>query len=625
MLENDEKSYAPKKVYLPPYRPEEELKSKFSLSHQLLFLSIALGLGFAYLVWRVGSSNWSAFYVSFPLLLAEFLEWGIVLILGFHIVLFFDKKKKPKQIAVEDIDKKVDIFIPTYNESIDILIPTITFAKNVNGVNKVWVLDDGDRGEIKGLSEELGVEYIRRDDNLNAKAGNINNALKFTDSDYLIIIDADHFIAPDYIQKVLPFFYDSSDMALVQVPHDFYNVDSFDHFPKKYKKKMYSWHEQIAFFHYIQPSRSNVNCAFWCGSGAMVDTKILKSIGGIATESICEDFETTILLHSKGYKTRYLDERMIYGLAPRNWEEYIGQRKRWCLGGIQAIVKKWKEYKTLNSIQKVCHFLVGFQWLFCFRTLAYLYTPIVCILFDVNPMNVNILQFLIFWFIVNGLYSLVLYSIAPVYFRPVISFLVELRKISPVFAGLKDFLFKKQEIKFEVTDKGVSKKKIEKTRVSYLFYAFYFGYPIIGLLAVIVYFFRGNIFFTEISIQSLTLISFWTLVSIFLVDKTIRQIMDKRFSRLSQRRYYRFPASFKINVDNIEVPVEYYNVLGLSVKDFDAEIGQKVVLKEFGKKIIMDVTYKNDKSTVLEFLPNDFKSKSLVCNNLISFERERKL
>ena len=42
---------------------------------------------------------------------------------------------------------------------------------------RVLLLDDGRREEFRDFAAQVGVEYITRDNNAHAKAGNINHAL----------------------------------------------------------------------------------------------------------------------------------------------------------------------------------------------------------------------------------------------------------------------------------------------------------------------------------------------------------------------------------------------------------------------------------------------------------------
>ncbi len=45
--------------------------------------------------------------------------------------------------------------------------------------------------------------------------------------------------------------------------------------------------------------------------------------GGVATETIAEDFHTTIKMHEAGWRTHYHDEILVQGLAPLDLDGYL--------------------------------------------------------------------------------------------------------------------------------------------------------------------------------------------------------------------------------------------------------------------------------------------------------------
>ena len=150
-----------------------------------------------------------------------------------------------------------------------------------------WVLDDGRREDVRELAERFGARYLTRPTNEHAKAGNINNALAYTQrTSCLLILDADHVPQPDILDATIGYF-DNPSVAVVQTPHDFGNHDSFQHFET-------GRHDQSMFFEMIMPGKDRHNGAFWCGSAALILRQALEGIGGIATETIAEDFHTTI-------------------------------------------------------------------------------------------------------------------------------------------------------------------------------------------------------------------------------------------------------------------------------------------------------------------------------------------
>lgn len=123
---------------------------------------------------------------------------------------------------------EADIFITTWNESVEILRYTLLAARQVSHVRAVWLLDDGCRPEMGALAKELGVKYVARQDRSHAKAGNLNNALSLSDAPFIAIFDCDHAPSPDFLERTLGYFLDPK-VAFVQTPQDFYNVDSFQH------------------------------------------------------------------------------------------------------------------------------------------------------------------------------------------------------------------------------------------------------------------------------------------------------------------------------------------------------------------------------------------------------------
>ena len=67
----------------------------------------------------------------------------------------------------------------------------------------VYILDDGNREEFRAFAIEAGIGYMTRDDNLQAKAGNINNALKSLSAPYVAIFDSDHVPTRSFLQMTM--------------------------------------------------------------------------------------------------------------------------------------------------------------------------------------------------------------------------------------------------------------------------------------------------------------------------------------------------------------------------------------------------------------------------------------
>ncbi len=238
-----------------------------------------------------------------------------------------------RSLPREDLPS-VDVFIPTYNEELDVLERTIVGALGLDYPNfTVWVLDDGRRDWLREFCERKGARYLTRPDNSYAKAGNINHALQHTSGDLVAIFDADVVAHRNFLYRTVGFFADAG-IGCVQTRQEFFNKD-----PIQTNLGLYRFwpEEQRFFFDRVMPSRDAWDCAFCCGAGSITRRRDLMAIGGVPTGSVTEDMLTTLTLLRHGAITRYLNERLSVGLSPESVSAFFVQRQRWCRGNVQQI------------------------------------------------------------------------------------------------------------------------------------------------------------------------------------------------------------------------------------------------------------------------------------------------
>jgi cellulose synthase (UDP-forming) len=229
----------------------------------------------------------------------------------------------------------VDVYIPTYNEPLDVVEKSIVGALSLDYPNlAVWVLDDGRRPWLKEFCAAKGVGYITRGSNAHAKAGNINHALRQTDAEFVAIFDADFIPQRDFLMRTMGFFEDPK-VGIVQVPHAFYNHDPMQA-NLALRKSLPD--DQRFFFEAIMPSRDGWDAAFCCGSNSVTRRAAMRAVGdALPTDSITEDMLLSLVLLRQGYVTRYLCERLAFGLAPESITAFFVQRQRWARGAMQML------------------------------------------------------------------------------------------------------------------------------------------------------------------------------------------------------------------------------------------------------------------------------------------------
>ncbi|MFI4927424.1 MAG: UDP-forming cellulose synthase catalytic subunit, partial [Burkholderiales bacterium] len=229
----------------------------------------------------------------------------------------------------------VDIYIPTYNEPLSVIKPTVFAAQGIDWPSdklRVYLLDDGDRPALRAFARAAGVGYLTRTGNQNAKAGNINNALRLTQGEYIAIFDCDHVPVRSFLQASMGTFSKDPRCALVQTPHHFFSPDPFE-------RNLATFHrvpsENYLFYGLVQSGNDLWNASFFCGSCAVLKRGPLEEIGGIAVETVTEDAHTALKLHRRGYTTAYLPTLQAAGLATETLGGHIKQRTRWARGMAQ--------------------------------------------------------------------------------------------------------------------------------------------------------------------------------------------------------------------------------------------------------------------------------------------------
>jgi cellulose synthase (UDP-forming) len=304
---------------------------------------IALVWGAGYLTWRIGWSGEGANPIAFGMLLATEI-YGLY---ALAILAWFSWSRPATQRPVATPGRKVDVYVCTYDEPAEVVMATLAGCRALTYPHTTYLLDDGRRSEMRELAELAGAEYLTREDNSHAKAGNLNAALPRTGGELVFVLDADHVPMPDALDALVGYF-DDDRMAIVQTPHDFFNHDSVQHYNV-------SRHEQSLFYRVVCPGKDRHGAAYWCGSAALISRPALLEIGGVATETIAEDFHTTIRLQRYGWRTRYHDEVLVQGLAPHDLDGYLLQRDRWARGNLAVfrLPESPLRAKTLNPIQRL--------------------------------------------------------------------------------------------------------------------------------------------------------------------------------------------------------------------------------------------------------------------------------
>jgi cellulose synthase (UDP-forming) len=353
-----------------------------------LLVALFVAVSVWYLTWRLGTFNAEARWFSLIVYAAEVFGFGGALL---HI--FMCWRLSVRRAAPPLPGLSVDVFVPTYNESVALVRKTLLAARAMDYPHKTWLLDDGRRPEMEKLARSLGCEYLARGDNLHAKAGNLNHALARSSGAFIAVFDADHAPRHDFLTKTLGYFRNPR-VAFVQTPQDFYNLDSYQHRWGAAGRTV--WTEQALFFRVIQRGKDYWNAAFFCGSCAVVRRSALEEIGGFATGTVTEDLHTSIRLHARGHLSVYHAEPVAFGLAPESIEPFIGQRVRWGQGAMHVWRKEGiLSHRGLGVAQRLNYFASVLTYFDGWQKAIFYLAPAVVLMTGALPLRVGTPEFLL--------------------------------------------------------------------------------------------------------------------------------------------------------------------------------------------------------------------------------------
>lgn len=444
-------------------------------SDRCAFGAITATLLLVYLAWRWTQTlpDWQ---MTFPSLWAHVFFGFEIMTLAYTLISIVTLTRSSNHTPAADAGEaalrrsrsvpRVDIFIATYNEGLEILEKTIVAALAIDYPDfRVWVLDDTRRDWLKAFCAQVGANYVTRPDNTHAKAGNLNNGLQHSaraghggGAPYIMVLDADFAPNKNILLRTIGLF-DDPKVGVVQTPQFYYNAD-----PIQYNlRSTECWvDEQRAFFDVMQPAKDAWGTAFCIGTSFVVRRDALGRIGGFPTGTVTEDIHLTYRLMPHGYITRWLNERLSVGLSAEGLPEYISQRSRWGLGTIQvALTADGPLRGSGYTLGQRLHYVHGLlHWLSRPFTLMLLAGPLLYWYFDVPTLYGEPIQFLAY-----GVPALLVYWAYSIWVTgsralPIFTEVTQIVSALAVTATLASAFVKPFGRPFKVTNKGLDRSKL---------------------------------------------------------------------------------------------------------------------------------------------------------------------
>lgn len=402
-------------------------------------------------------------------LLITLLFWITVLI-GLYIsvfwmVMFFESRfkdassnRKPKRFPV------VSILVPSYNAGSTIVqcLQAVANLKYPKNKLEVIIIDDGSTDSTfsqasKFIKQHSYMRILQQSNQ--GKATALNNALATTSGEFFACIDADSFIEPDTLHKMMCMFEErGKDLVIVTPAMKVYKpttilerLQNFEYLIAMLINRINTGLESI----YVAP-----------GPFSVYRTNIVKKHGGFDVHNLTEDMEIAYRMQKHRYKIAQCYDGYVYTQAPTTLKQLYKQRKRWYKGGFLNLLK----YRSMLFNPSYGHF--GMYQI-----------PLTLVSFFMAFLVLFFFSYFVIYPLANTIYNLYLVNFDLLPYLASLSFKFDLLSLnmsmlSVLFASFLVGVF------LLVASHTNAREKIRLVTVSYLVPYFLFYYLVIGFFCV---------------------------------------------------------------------------------------------------------------------------------------------
>jgi cellulose synthase (UDP-forming) len=270
-------------------------------------------------------------------------------------------------------------------EPYGMIIRTLESIVAVRYPHTTYLCDEGDDPFLRAECSRLGVIYVTRIEKKNAKAGNVNNALRQATGELCVVLDPDHEVTPDFLDQVLPYFEDTT-VGYVQVVQAYGNQ----------KDSLVALGAAEQTYHFYGPlmmGMNSYNTVQAIGANCTFRRAALDSIGGHAA-GLTEDMHTAMRMHAAGWKSIYAPVVVSRGLVPSTLGAFYSQQLKWSRGTFDLLFHVYpKLFKQFTWRQRLHYLTVPLYFFSGVVALIDIVVPIASLLLLQFPWHLSLPQF----------------------------------------------------------------------------------------------------------------------------------------------------------------------------------------------------------------------------------------
>jgi len=237
----------------------------------------------------------------------------------------------------------ITIVVPAFNEEASIGATIDNLKEQTVPIEKIIVVDDCSSDRTSEISLKKGATVVRTHQNQGTKAMAQNYVIPQIVSDLIVTIDADTTLAPDAIEKTLPWFNDplTASVCGFVVP-----------------QKIETLWERGRFIEYVfgitihKRAQNNIGLVMVSsGCFSVFRTEYLKLMGGFDSRTMAEDMDLTWNFLLEGYHIYCEQEAYCYPFDPPTLKIFVNQIDRWYRSFFQNVaIHRFKKKKGLGVL-----------------------------------------------------------------------------------------------------------------------------------------------------------------------------------------------------------------------------------------------------------------------------------
>lgn len=240
----------------------------------------------------------------------------------------------------------VTIAVPAFNEESTLAATLKSLLELDYPAEKVQVIvvDDGSTDRTHtialkfahaGCADSPDITVIHNEKN-SGKADSLNRALYLARGELFGALDADSFVDPAALRKMVGYFADPSVMAVtpslkIYHPTTFWQkIQYVEYLLGVYLRKVFSYFGSI----HVTP-----------GPFTIFRKSFFETYGPYDSNNLTEDIEVALRIQHHNYRIQNTIDASVHTVGPQSWSALIRQRKRWYIGFINNVIA----YKHLFS------------------------------------------------------------------------------------------------------------------------------------------------------------------------------------------------------------------------------------------------------------------------------------